>query len=99
MLLKQLRYEQKETTDIYIDNLPTLQMINDNSSPADQTQHIDIRYFAIQDWRVNGSIIMVYIKGVLNPSNDLKTKPLGYILHSHHYHQIMGHMIVNSCLK
>ena len=49
MLLKELGYEQTEQTLTYIDILPTLQMINDDSSPIDYTQHIDIRYFAIQN--------------------------------------------------
>ena len=65
-------------------------MINNNSSPTELARHIDILYFAIQDWKLHGSIIMVHIKGILNPSDDL-TKPLGYILHSHHYCSIMGH--------
>ena len=41
MLLKQLGYEQKDPTPIHIDNLPALQMINDNSSPTKRTRHID----------------------------------------------------------
>ena len=90
MLLKQVGYEQKEPTPIYIDNLLTLKMIHDNTSPTDWTRHIDIRYFAIQDWRLNGDIIMVHIKGILNIS-DAETKPLGYVLHSQHYQQMMGH--------
>lgn len=81
MLIKQLRYEQTTPTPIYIDNLPALQIINDNSPPTGCTCHSNIRYFAIQEWRIDGSIIMVHIKEILNPSIDL-TKPLGFILHS-----------------
>ena len=90
MLLKQLGYEQLNPTPIYIDNLPALKMINDNTSPTDRTRHIDIRYFAIQDWRLEGDIIMVHIKGVLNLS-DAETKPLGYVLHNRHCRRMMGH--------
>ena len=50
MLLKQLIYDQTEPTPIYIDNLPALQMINDNSSSTDCTKNIDIRYFLIEYW-------------------------------------------------
>ena len=37
MLLKQLGYEQNIPTPIYINNLPALQIINDNTSPTDRT--------------------------------------------------------------
>lgn len=90
MLLKQLDYKQQSPTPIYIDNLPALQMMNHNTSPTGLARHIDIYYFPIQDWKLDGSIIMVHINGILNPSDDM-TKPLGYILHSLNCHQIMGH--------
>ena len=90
MILKQLGYEQKQPTPIHIDNMSALQIINNNTSPTERTRHLDIRYYAIQDWREAGDIVMEHIPGVLNPSNDL-TKPLGYILHARHCRQIMGH--------
>ena len=36
-----------------------------------------LRFFAIQDRREEGDIIMEHIPGVLNPSDDM-TKPLGW---------------------
>ena len=90
MILKQLGYEQKQPTPIHIDNMSALQIINNNTSPTERTRHLDIRYYAIQDWREAGDIVMEHIPGVLNPSDDL-TKPLGYILHARHCRQIMGH--------
>ena len=68
MLLNQIVYKQTTPILIYINNLPALQMINENSSPTDRTSYIDICYF-----------IMVHINRILNLSNDL-TKPLGYVL-------------------
>ena len=65
-------------------------LYNSNTSPTERTRHLDIRYYAIQDWREAGDIVMEHIPGVLNPSDDL-TKPLGYILHARHCRQIMGH--------
>ena len=90
MLLKQLGYEQKDPTPIHIDNLPALCMINDNSSPTERTRHIDVRFFQLQDWRIDGDIIMLHIPGILNIS-DAETKSLGFILHSQHCRQMMGH--------
>ena len=90
MILKQLGYEQKKPTPIHIDNMSALQIINNNTSPIERTRHLDIRYYAIQDWREAGDIIMEHIPGILNPS-DRFTKPLGYVLHARHCRQIMGH--------
>lgn len=92
MVLKQLGYEQKSPTPIYIDNMSALQVINNNASPLKCTRHSDIQNFAIQDWREDSDIIMEHIPGILNPSNDL-TKPLGYVLHACHCQQIMGNYI------
>ena len=83
IILKQLGYEQTKPTPIYIDNMSALQIINNNTSLTERTRHLDIRYYAIQDWREAGDIIMEHIPGILNPSDDM-TKPLGYVLHARH---------------
>ena len=90
MILKQLGYEQKEATIINIDNQAALQIINDNTSPTERTRHIDVRYWAIQDWIQDKSIFMQWIPGPLNIS-DAETKPLGYVLHARHCRRMMGH--------
>ena len=92
LVLKQLGFEQKDPTLIHIDNLPALQMINDNTSPTERCRHLDIRYWQIQEWaREPYSYIRCqHICGVLNMSDDL-TKPLGYVLHSRHCRRMMGH--------
>ena len=85
MILKQLNYEQQAPTVIHIDNEAALQIINQNTSPTERTRHMDIRYFAIQDWvSEDYSIIMKWIPGKINIS-DAKTKPLGYVLHARHW--------------
>ena len=65
-LLFGLVHEQTEPTPIYIDNTFALQIINDNNLPTERTQHMDIQYFVIQDWRENKNIIMHHIPGVVN---------------------------------
>ena len=65
-------------------------MINHNTTPTEQTKHCDIRFFQLQDWQLEQTLICQHLRGVINPSNDL-TKPLGYVLHSCHCRQIMGH--------
>ena len=64
-------------------------MIN-GGVPTERSRHIDIQYFAIQDWKEAGDILMEHIDGILNPADDL-TKPLGWILHSRHARRLMGH--------
>ena len=81
MVLKQSGYKQRKLTVIHIDNLSALNLINNNTSLTERTRHLGLRYFAIQDWREAGDIIMEHIPGVINPSDDL-TKPLGYVLHA-----------------
>ena len=76
-----ITYEQKSPTPIHIDNMSALQIINNNISPTEQTRHLDIRYFAIQDWRETGDIIMEHIPGILNPNNN-RAKPFGYVLYA-----------------
>ena len=75
-ILKQLHFEQTEPTPVYIDNLSALKIINDNTAPTERTRHMDIRFFALQDWREDGDIKMIHIKGTLNNADDL-TKALG----------------------
>ena len=50
MCPEKLGEEQTEPTDIYIDNLSTLKIINNNCSPTECTRHMALRFFAIQDW-------------------------------------------------
>ena len=90
-LLFELGFEQQGPTPIYIDNEPALWIINDNSTPTERVRHVAIRYFALQDWcRIDKSIIMIHIPGIINPSDDY-TKPLGAVLHCRHCRRIMGH--------
>ena len=91
MVMKQLGYEQQNATSIYIDNMPALQMINKNTAPTENCRHVDIRYWALQDWvQDDKSMIMRHICGSQNVSDDF-TKPLGYVLHSRHCRRLMVH--------
>ncbi len=64
-------------------------MIN-AGKPTERSRHIDIQYFAIQDWRQAGDIILKSIPGIINPADDF-TKALGWVLHSRHARRLMGH--------
>ncbi len=74
---------------IYKDNKAAIDMIND-SKPMTHSQHINVQYFAIQEWQNHGDLEMKHIPGVINPVDD-KTKALSWILHSKHSCHAMGH--------
>ena len=44
---------------------------------------MNIRFFSLQDWRIDKEIIMTHIPGTLNLFDDL-TKGLAYVLHACH---------------
>lgn len=47
MVIKKSGYEQNNPTDIHIDNISALRIINDYTSLTEQTSHMDIQYFVI----------------------------------------------------
>lgn len=88
-ILSELGFAQSQPTPLYCDNQSAIKMINARI-PTERSRHILIQFFAIQDWKDSGDIIMHHIPGILNPSDDL-TKPLGWVLHSRHARRLMGH--------
>jgi hypothetical protein len=88
-ILFQIGFEPTGPTVLYEDNASAIRMIN-NNRPTERSRHIDIAWFAIQDWRAAGDVVLKHIKGTLNPSDDM-TKALGWILHSRHARRLLGH--------
>jgi hypothetical protein len=88
-ILVELGIPQSRPSPIYGDNMAAIMMAN-NTRPTDRTRHLDIRWFAIQEWiHVDGDIILLHIAGTLNPS-DAQTKALSYRLHHRHMSRAMG---------
>ena len=90
-VLSDLGFRQQEPTVLYEDNASAIKIVNARHT-TDRSRHIDIQYFAIQDWKEAGDIQLRFIDGVINPSDAL-TKPVGWILHSRHNRRIMGHFL------
>ena len=88
-VMSELGFPQDGPTPIYEDNESAITIVN-SRKPTERSRHIDIRFFAIQDWKARGDIELFHIPGVINPADDL-TKPLGYVLHQRHARYIMGH--------
>ena len=93
--MEELGIENNEPTPIYEYNQSAIEIINANK-PTGRSRHIDIRFFAIQDWKDAKIITMKHIPGIINPADDL-TKPLGFVLHSRHARYIMGHRKSTAC--
>ena len=88
-VMAELGFQQEGPTPIYEDNESAITIVN-SRKPTERSRHIDIRFFAIQDWKARGDIELFHIPGVINPADDL-TKPLGFVLHARHARYIMGH--------
>ena len=89
-ILLELGFPQSKPTTIYCDNQSAIKMIN-AKVPTERSRHVGIQpHFAIQDWKEAGGIVMDFIPGAINPSDDL-TKPLGWVLHERHARHSMGH--------
>lgn len=92
-ILTELGFPPTGPTRLYIDNASAIKMINARQ-PTDRSRHIDIQYFALQDWKAQGHLVALHIDGVNNPSDDL-TKPLGWVLHARHARRLMGHFPIS----
>jgi hypothetical protein len=88
-ILRELGFPQDGPTPIYEDNESTIKIVN-AGRPTVRTRHIDIQFFAIQDWKAAGDLVLVHIPGIINPA-DCLTKPVPWILHSRHSRRLMGH--------
>ena len=94
-VLKDLGFAQENPTILYEDNQAAIAMINQRK-PTTRSRHIDVQFFAIQEWRRQGDILMKHIAGILNPADD-STKALGWILHHRHARRSMGHHHPSEC--
>jgi hypothetical protein len=87
-ILNELGLRQKSTTLIYVDNLAAIVMANAGKA-TERSRHIYVQYFALLQWVKDGDVLLVHIASVWNPSDAL-IKPLGWIIHHHHCHRVMG---------
>jgi hypothetical protein len=90
-VMTEFGFPQKVPSPMFGDNLSAIMMAN-NVRPTDRTRHMDIRWFALQEWiHVDKDIIMIHISGVINPADAL-TKALAWKKHYRHMSRAMGHL-------
>jgi hypothetical protein len=71
------------------DNAGTI-LIANHCRPSGRTRHLDLQYFATQEWVQRGLMFFYKIDGTANPS-DAMSKVLYRILHRRHFDRIMGY--------
>jgi len=90
-IMTELKRAQSGPSPINKDNMAAIMMVN-QSRPTTRTRHIDIQWFAIQEWKQKEDIIMQYIKTGDKNAADAMTKALGWVLvHNKHAFRSMGH--------
>jgi hypothetical protein len=90
-VMNEFGFPQEAPSPIFGDNLSSIMMAN-NTSPTDMTRHMDIRWFALQEWiHVDKDIIVIHISGTINPADAL-TKALAWFKHHRHMSRAMGHL-------
>ena len=87
-LLDEIGIPQNHAMMIYEDNTDALMMVN-AGQPTRCTRHMDIRYFAIQDWVEEDLVVLEHIH-TSNNSADTFAKALGRTLFHKHRDVIMG---------
>lgn len=88
-ILFELGFPPDGPTVLYEDNEATIAMINENR-PTARARHVDVQFFAIQEWRRRNDIVLRHISTTINIA-DAGTKSLGWTLHSRHVRRSMGH--------
>ena len=81
--------KSEQPTPICKDNKSAVETINANK-PTGRSRCMDIRFFAIQDWKDDQHTTLRHTPGVVNPADD-STEPLGCVSHSRHARHTMGH--------
>lgn len=82
-VMNDLGFLQKSPSPIFGDNISSIMMGN-NVKPTDRTRHMDIKWFALQEWiHLDKDIILIHISGELNASDAL-SKALAWIKHYRH---------------
>ena len=89
-VLTELGYPQEGATELYEDNEAAIKVSN-NTRPTARVRHLDIAWFAIQEWRANNEIELKYINTTINVA-DSQTKVTPWVLHRRHCHRAMGHL-------
>jgi hypothetical protein len=88
-ILCQLGFANCQPTIIYEDDQSCINIVNQGKL-TERTRHVDIQWFAIQEWRSASDLVLKHLLGKINPADAL-TKLLACILHERHCCCLLGH--------
>jgi Reverse transcriptase (RNA-dependent DNA polymerase). len=89
-VMTEFGFPQHGPSPIFGDNISSIMMVGNNVKPTDRTRHMDIKWFALQEWiHIDKDIILIHISGELNASDAL-SKALAWIKHYRHMSRAMG---------
>ena len=80
---------QLTATSLWVDNESAKKMAN-NGKPSGRSRHIDIQYYAVQEW-VKRKIVVIRRVCTKENVSDALTKILGWVLHGRHCDEMMGY--------
>jgi len=89
-VLFELGFPPSGPTILHEDNQAVINIVN-NSKPTSRARHVEIQFFAIQEWRRRKQVELKYIDTRINTA-DAETKALGWTLHSRHSRRMLGHV-------
>jgi hypothetical protein len=93
-LLADLGYPCEGPTNIYADNTAVEFIVND-SRPTNRTRHVDVQFFAVQQWRDAGLINAKRLPGPINAADSM-TKPTPYDTFQRHFRYALGQFRLDS---
>jgi hypothetical protein len=73
--MKELGFEQKEPTCLYVDNAAAVYLANEPGLRP-RTKHLDVKYMYLVEKTIEGAMQVVHVSGKTNLA-DIMTKPLG----------------------
>jgi hypothetical protein len=66
-----------------------VEFIVNDERPTQRARHVDVQFFAVQQWRRNGHIVAKRLPGPINGADSM-TKPTPYDLFTAHMRYAMG---------
>lgn len=87
-IAKFMRREQKGPSLLCEDNRAAISIVN-QGRPTERARHIDVQWFAIQEWKRTGIVRLHHVASTVN-SADALTKALGSVLSTRHAYRAMG---------
>lgn len=89
-IFKGLRFNVDKPTPTYTDN-DACRLVASATGTTKRLRHVDLRHFAIQEWRSRGLILPLRVDTTTNPSDLLTKLTDSRAMHWRHTNRLMGY--------